>query len=129
MEERRKARSSPRWQRAAGAPHIAADAPGISWHGGQAGQAVWCAERAHVAAGRCDELGAEQGAHPGQAADHLGVRMFAEPCLDERVELGDLLVEGNYTLRETGHHGGGRLLARQRRLLANGGSDGCGGDG
>lgn len=110
-----------------GSAQVAADAAGVPGPGGQAGeagQAIGAAEGVHVTAGRGDELGAEPGAHAGQAADHLGVRMLAKPGLDQGVELGDLLIEGHHPFREAGHHGSRQLLAGQGGLLGLGGLHG-----
>ena len=66
---------------------------------------------------------------PGMLLDHLGVLVLAKPALDERVDLGDLLVEGHHLLRQRVHHRGGQLLAGHGGVLALGGLDGGPGEG
>lgn len=59
-----------------------------------------------VATGGGDEFGTQEGAHAGQAADYRCVSVIVEPGFDERVEFGDLLVEGLHALGDAGDHGG-----------------------
>jgi hypothetical protein len=99
---------------------VAADPARVAGSGGYAcvaGKTVGAREDGHAAAGGCDELGTELSAHSGQDADHFGVRVLTKPGRDERVELGDLLVEGHHRLRQADHHVGGQLLAGQRGVL------------
>ncbi|MFJ5032667.1 hypothetical protein ACIQB5_32290 [Streptomyces sp. NPDC088560] len=43
--------------------------------------------------------------------------MLTKPGFDERIEFGDLLVEGHHRLRKTDRHAGGQCLAGQRGVL------------
>ena len=89
-----------------------------------AGQMVGRAEGGHVAAGGGDEFGAQDRADAGEAGDHRGERMVAKPGLDERVDLGDLLIEAYHLPGEPGHHFGSQPLPGNGRVLGLSGFDG-----
>jgi hypothetical protein len=105
---------------ATGAAQVTAKTAGVSWDWGEtgnSGEPVGLTELRDIAVGGGEEFGAEQGTESGQAQDDLGLAMLTKPVLDEGVQLGDLVVEGEYRVGESGDHLGCELLARHCGVL------------
>lgn len=63
----------------------------------------------HRDGGDGEEDGAYEGADAGHAQQDFGGAVAAKSALDELVDVFELLVEGDHSLRHVGHQLGGQL--------------------